>query len=154
MAAHGKVFLGGLGYVDSAQMFTNGSVQMSASQLANYQPSGQNGLTFSKLPDGTMQGYDPYGDSSWTALAAPKAAAPAARPSPSPAARPSAPKRSILSPPSAPEKPTQEQRDEITPPAKGLENTIKTLPDRLRERRRRSYLTGGDNRKNNYLTTG
>jgi len=32
-------------------------------------------------------------------------------------------------------------RDDITPPAKGLESTIKTSPTLLREKRRKSYLT-------------
>ena len=69
---------------------------------------------------------------------------------PAPAAPKSAPKaakkRSVLN--STPEpapfqqtQPTQQERDEITPPAKGLEDTIKTSPTLLRERRRRSYLT-------------
>jgi hypothetical protein len=37
----------------------------------------------------------------------------------------------------------QEERDEISKPADGLEGTIKTNPSLLRERRRRSYLTAG-----------
>ena len=38
---------------------------------------------------------------------------------------------------------TPEEREEITPPASGLEDTIKTTPQLLRERRKRSYLTRG-----------
>ena len=75
---------------------------------------------------------------------APKQEAPA----PAPAApRPSAP-RSVLSPSAPPPAPlnqqvTQKERDEVTKPAKGLENTIKTTPTLLREKRRKSYLTAG-----------
>ena len=38
---------------------------------------------------------------------------------------------------------TDDERAEITPPASGLEDTIKTTPQLLRERRKRSYLTAG-----------
>ena len=66
-----------------------------------------------------------------------------------------APKRSsggggsALTPPPAPPLKSprdpieQEERDEISDPGDGLENTIKTTPKLLRERRRRSYLTAG-----------
>jgi len=74
--------------------------------------------------------------------------APKAPPPPPPPAPKRAPVKSVLSAPApvaaapapAPA-PTQKERDEVTPPAKGLEATIKTSPTLLRERRRRSYLT-------------
>jgi hypothetical protein len=72
----------------------------------------------------------------------PKPKAPAAAPAPAPRA---APKKSVLSEPPPPAfqqtQPTQQERDEVTPPASGLEDTIKTSPSLLRERRKRSYLT-------------
>jgi len=70
-------------------------------------------------------------------------------PAPAPAApRPSAPRKSVLAPAAPPPAPlnqqvTQKERDEVTKPAKGLENTIKTTPTLLREKRRKSYLTAG-----------
>jgi hypothetical protein len=79
-------------------------------------------------------------------------AAPKPAPKPAPSVAKPAPKKTALTKPavSAPpqvKKPsdpvTKKERAEISKPAKGLENTIKTSPTLLRERRRRTYLTRG-----------
>jgi len=78
--AAGKVFLGAqAGYIDANTTFSNGSVTMTAAQLANRNPEGRNGLTFDKAPNGEVQAYDSYGDESWSLYSA----APRKRASPS-----------------------------------------------------------------------
>ena len=88
--------------------------------------------------------YNDYNDESYTISdQQPQAAPPPAAAAPSAPRRPKA-RSALTAPAPAPfkqEAPTQTERDEITPPAKGLEATIKTSPKLLRERRRRSYLT-------------
>lgn len=87
---------------------------------------------------GMLQGYQMVGERiQQKAPAAPK-------PAPAPVSRP-APKRTALTAPpqtTAPSAPvTAKERAEVSKPAKGLEDTIKTTPTLLREKRRRSYLT-------------
>jgi len=141
-----QVRVGGTLY-DENQMFTfnsgyGGSYQLNAAQAANQiQQSGYQG-------NGGLW-YDAGGDTAGGDIRVsgeiikPKAPAPSAPAPP----RPSAP-RSVLSPATPPPPPldqsvTQQERDEVTKPAKGLENTIKTTPTLLREKRRKSYLTAG-----------
>ena len=95
-------------------------------------------MTGSSYRSGDVQTYKQY--DAYQAPQAPQAAAAAPAPRRASKPRPSA----LTAPAPAPFKqaaPTQKERDEVTPPAKGLEATIKTSPKLLRERRRRSYLT-------------
>ena len=76
-------------------------------------------------------------------VAAPKKKA-APKAAPKPAAKRPAAKTALTAPPAvtAPSAPvTAKERAEVSKPAKGLENTIKTSPTLLRERRKRTYLT-------------
>jgi hypothetical protein len=97
------------------------------------------------------QWYD-EGDQAGETLQMDKPVAQRPAPKPAPSVAKPAPKKTALTKPavSAPpqgKKPsdpvTKEERAEISKPAKGLENTIKTSPTLLRERRRRTYLTRG-----------
>ena len=126
--------------VPAEQMFTvqldsYGDVQVDAAQAAvMYQRMNAGN------PGNTTQAGEIQGITMGKEVAA-KAPAPAAP-------RPSAPRKSVLAPAAPPPAPlnqqvTQKEREEVTKPAKGLENTIKTTPTLLREKRRKSYLTAG-----------
>ena len=134
-----QIAIGGKFY-DDGQMFevdldsVVGPVKINAAQMANLYS--KNGVMGNSVQAGQLQGFKTSGEP-------PKQEAPAA-----PAAAPSAPRRSVLAPSAPPPAPlnqevTQKDRDEVTKPAKGLENTIKTSPTLLREKRRKSYLTAG-----------
>ena len=76
-------------------------------------------------------------------VAAPKKKA-APKAAPKPVAKRPAAKSALTAPPAvtAPSAPvTAKERAEVSKPAKGLENTIKTSPTLLRERPKRTYLT-------------
>jgi hypothetical protein len=122
------------------------TVKLKAAQAADM-------LRSQNLAGSNGQWYD-QGDQAGQTLMMDKAVAPppAPKPKPAPSVAKPAPKKTALTKPavSAPpqvKKPsdpvTKKERAEISKPAKGLENTIKTSPTLLRERRRRTYLTRG-----------
>ena len=131
--------------VPSNQMFTvqldsYGDVQVDAAQAAVMYQRMNAGNPGNTNTAGEIQGITMGKE-----VAAPAAPAPAA---PAPAQR-RAPAKSALTAPPQPNLPavtdpiTKKERDEVSKPAKGLENTIKTSPTLLREKRRKSYLTAG-----------
>lgn len=96
------VFIPGVGQVDSSTTFTNGSITMDASQLANRTPSGANGLV-GDTSSGNIRLTDPYGDEVWNVSASAPAAPSASAPAPSaPRAPSSSGSASAPSAPSAP----------------------------------------------------
>ena len=137
------IAIGGKMY-DENQMFDAeidsvvGKVRLNAAQMANLYS--KNGVMGNTVQAGQLQGFTPAGEP-------PKQEAPAAA-APAPAQR-RAPAKSALTAPPQPNLPavtdpiTKKERDEVSKPAKGLENTIKTSPTLLREKRRKSYLTAG-----------
>lgn len=113
-----------------------GPVKLNAAQMQNFYAK-----SYQTMGNTTAAGEL----QSFTALEAPKKKKTVAPKAAAPAPRKTALTKPAVSAPPQTKKPsdpvTAEERAEVSKPAKGLENTIKTSPTLLRERRKRTYLT-------------